>query len=63
MYVVVVCNSPINKHLSRYRLSCESVSFTIDLYNASALPVAVRFVTETYQTEIETESDKNGGKE
>lgn len=31
--------------------------------NASALPVAVRFVTETYQTEIETESDKNGGKE
>lgn len=31
--------------------------------NASALPVAVRFVTETYQTEIEEESDKNGGNE
>ena len=32
--------------------------------NAAALPVAVRFVTETYQAEIETESDKEeGGKE
>lgn len=31
--------------------------------NASALPVAVRFVTETYQTEIEEESDNNGGNE
>lgn len=31
--------------------------------NASVLPVAVRFVTETYQAEIETETDKNGGQE
>jgi len=31
--------------------------------NAAVLPVAVRFVTETYQAEIETETDKNGGKE
>lgn len=32
--------------------------------NASALPVAVRFVTETYQAEIETESEiKEGGSE
>lgn len=30
--------------------------------NASALPVAVRFVTETYQAELEDE-DKDGGKE
>lgn len=31
--------------------------------NAAVLPVAVRFVTETYQAEIETETDKNGGLE
>lgn len=31
--------------------------------NAAALPVAVRFVTETYQAEIETETDKDGGTE
>lgn len=31
--------------------------------NAAVLPVAVRFVTETYQAEIERETDKNGGKE
>ena len=31
--------------------------------NATVLPVAVRFVTETYQAEIETETDKNGGQE
>ena len=30
--------------------------------NASALPVAVRFVTETYQAEVENEV-KDGGKE
>jgi hypothetical protein len=29
--------------------------------NATVLPVAVRFVTETYQAEIETESETNGG--
>ena len=31
--------------------------------NAAVLPVAVRFVTQTYQTEIEAETDKNGGNE
>jgi hypothetical protein len=32
--------------------------------NAAALPVAVRFVTETYQAEIETEAEiKEGGSE
>ena len=30
--------------------------------NAAALPVAVRFVTETYQAEVETEA-KDGGNE
>jgi hypothetical protein len=31
--------------------------------NATVLPVAVRFVTETYQAEIETETEKDGGNE
>lgn len=31
-----------------------------DEENASALPVAVRFVTQTYQSEIETEEQENG---
>ena len=31
--------------------------------NAAALPVAVRFVTETYQAEVEADSAKDGGNE
>ena len=31
--------------------------------NAAALPVAVRFVTETYQAEVEADSTKDGGNE
>ena len=31
--------------------------------NATVLPLAVRFVTETYQADVESEAEKNGGNE